>query len=58
MLAEDGYEHSILRPSRRQPSTAEQSTRLEASGSKHWPISVVKQIRYCVCLAKVTTDEF
>jgi hypothetical protein len=38
------YERTVPRPLGRQPSAATQMSRLEASGSKHWPIPCAKQV--------------
>jgi hypothetical protein len=52
MLAQAGYEWIVLRPFGRRPSVAAQISRLEASGSKHWPIPCAKQVRCRVCSAR------
>jgi hypothetical protein len=52
MLAQAGYERTVPRPLGRRPSAAAQISRLEASGSKHWPIPYAKQVRCRVCSAR------
>jgi hypothetical protein len=52
MLAQAGYERTVPRPLGRRPSAAAQISRLDAAGSKHWPIPCVKQVRCRVCSAR------
>jgi hypothetical protein len=52
MLAQAGYKENIPRPLGRPPSAAAHVIRLEASGSKHWPVPCAKQVRCRVCSAR------
>jgi hypothetical protein len=52
MLAQAGYKRTTPRPSGRRPSAATKISRLEASGSKHWPSPCAKQVRCHVCSAR------
>jgi hypothetical protein len=52
MLAQAGYQRTVPRPLGRRPSAAAQLNRLEASGSKHWPVPCATQRRCRVCSAR------
>ena len=52
MLAQAGCKERIPRPLGRPPSAAKQVSRLELSGSKHWPVSCAKRVRCRVCSAR------
>ena len=52
MLAQAGYQRTVPRPLGRRPSAAAQVNRLEASGSKHWPVPGATRIRCRACSAR------
>jgi hypothetical protein len=52
MLAQAGYQQTVPRPLGRLSCAAAQVNRLEASGSKHWPVPCATQVTCRVCSAR------
>jgi len=57
MLTHSGPERRVPRPLGRPPNVESHVARLGVSGSKHWPIPSVTQLRCRVCKARSVTQE-